>query len=113
MNKKIGVLFFSLLMVGCLNASDYSLQRLKFRFFLASPDSLEHCEVSLSSINYNDVYLICDDQYTYGYFRYLVPYLFVHVDNINLDRKRFLNVQTGECFDVEPILDFVGQCKRI
>jgi hypothetical protein len=108
MSKKLGVLFFSLLMVGCLNASSVKSAEPRFRFFLVSSNSRERSyEVSLGSVTYDDTYVIysSSSNQCYGFYRCLVPNIFAHVENPNLDRKRFLNVQTGECFDVEPVLN--------
>lgn len=104
MSKKLGVLFFSLLMVGCLNRSGFESQELRFKIYRVY-DSFERELVLLGDVNFEDVYEIYDDKYYYGFYKCLVPCLFAHVDNINLSRKRFLNVQTGECLDVEPILN--------
>ncbi len=96
-------LFWSIVASGSMH--EFHDQSAKFRFFLVLPNSFEGKEIPLAIVNgdFENFYLIYDDQLCYGFFKCLAPYIFSHADNPNRMMQRFLHVQTGECFDVEPL----------
>lgn len=97
-------MLFAFLSVSCLNASTVEFSKSKFRIYRVALDCEQEL-VSIDEVNFEDIYEIYDDNFYYGFYVCLVPNIFAYVDNLHLDRKRYLNIQTGECFDVEPILN--------